>query len=79
MTIPEYVTLSLNDRAEVLWDQGNYLETVVYYGYTLKLYSLSSFFVEVYYSPITQSIEKIEVAYEEDLKKYLGRIKLDIS
>jgi len=74
MSTSEYVRLSLNDRAQILWDQGTYLETVVYYGQTVKLYSLHSFFVEVFYSPVTQSIEKIEVAYKDDLKKYLGRI-----
>lgn len=62
----------------MLWDLGTFLETEVYYGYTVKLYALHSFFVEVYYTPVTQSIEKIEVAYEDDLKKYLGRIKINL-
>jgi hypothetical protein len=79
MTIPDFVVLSLNDRAQVLWDHGKYLETIVYYGQTVKLYALNSFFVEVYYAPVTQSIEKVAVVYEEGLKKYLGRIKFTIN
>jgi hypothetical protein len=77
MSIPDFVTLSIDERATILWDQGTYLETDVYYGRTVKLYALHSFFVEVYYSSVTQSIEKVEVAYEQDLKKYLGKIKIE--
>jgi hypothetical protein len=64
MTIPDFFVLSLNDRAQVLWADGKYLETIVYYGQTVKLYALNSFFVEVYYVPVTQSIEKVEVVYD---------------
>jgi hypothetical protein len=77
MSMPEYLMLSIEERATVLWDQGTYLETDVYYGHTVKLYALHSFFVEVYYSPVTQSIKKVEVAYDQDLKKYLGKIKIE--
>lgn len=78
MTVPDFVVLSLNDRAQILWDQGKYLETIEYYGYRVNLYALANFFVEVYYSPVTQSIDKIDVAYENDLKKYISMIKLRI-
>jgi hypothetical protein len=77
MTVRDFLVLSLNDRAQVLWDCGRYLETIVYYGQTVKLYALNSFFVEVYYSPVTQSIDKVDVVHEEDLKKYLSQIRIN--
>jgi hypothetical protein len=78
MSSDEYLQWSLTDRASMLWDKGTYLETTVYYGYTVKLYSLHSFFVEVYYSPEKEFIEKIVVAEMDDLKKYLGQISINL-
>jgi hypothetical protein len=77
MTGPDFVVLSLNDRAQALWDHGKYLETIVYYGQTVKLYALQSFFVEVYYGPVTQSIDKIDLVREEELRKYLSQIRIN--
>jgi hypothetical protein len=78
MEISDFVILALNDRAQALWDRGKYLETIVYYGQTVKLYALENFFVEVYYSNITKSINKVEVAYGDNMKKYTNRIKLNL-
>jgi hypothetical protein len=77
MSSDEYLKWSLTDRASMLWDQGTYLETTMYYGYTIKLYSLHSFYVEVYYSQEKEFIDKIIVAEIDDLKKCLGRIEID--
>jgi hypothetical protein len=77
MSSDEYLQMSLSDQASILWDQGTYLETTVYYGHTIKLYSLHFFYVEVYYSHQNEFIEKIIVAEVEDLTKYIGRIRID--
>jgi hypothetical protein len=73
----EFQRLSLSGRADVLWSKGEYLGEVIYYRQQVKLYSLFSFFVEVWYNPDKGMIEKIEIATNSDLNKYLGRIKID--
>jgi hypothetical protein len=79
MTINEYSSLSFDDRAAILWDLGMYLEDVDYYNQKVVLYSLFSFFVEVYYNVENNQIERLTVADEADLKKFLGRIDVKLS
>lgn len=76
MKAEEFLALSTNERAQIVWDQGRYLETAFYYGYTINLHSLNSMFVEVYYSSQSNCIEKVELANDQALKKYLNSIHL---
>jgi hypothetical protein len=75
----EYLFWTKSDRAGLLWDKGVFLESVIYHGYTVKLYSLYNFFVEVYYRKDHrhERIEWIDVAEDDDLHKYLGKVKID--
>jgi hypothetical protein len=72
MTADEYRQFSLHGRAELLWEKGQYLETIPYYGYQVRLYLLYSFFVEVYVKEEIESIEPLE-----DLSRYVNRIRID--
>jgi hypothetical protein len=78
VTKEEYKSLSLDDRATTLWDEGVLVETIVYYGYIIQLWSVYSFFVEIYYNPIDKEIVKIEVVEEQGMKKYINGLRLDI-
>jgi hypothetical protein len=76
----EYLFWTKRDRAGLLLEKGVFLESVIYYGYTVKLYSLYNFFVEVYYRKDHDRhdrIEWIDVAEDDDLTKYLGKVKID--
>jgi hypothetical protein len=79
MTADNYSTLTFDERASILWDRGTFLETVDYYNQAVNLYSLYSFFVEVYYNSADNQIEKLEVAGPDELKKYLGRIEIKLT
>jgi hypothetical protein len=57
-----------------IWLEGKYLMTVEYLRLKANLYALHNDFVEVYYNDDTDSIEKIQRATEEDMRKYLSKI-----
>jgi hypothetical protein len=78
MSETEYGSLAFDERAAILFDIGTYLEDVDYYNQTVVLYSVYSFFVEVYYSSESNEIVKMDVAGEEALQKYLGRIDVKL-
>ena len=72
MTSDEYKLLSIDERADVLWKNGTFLEEIIEYGkYRIMIYGLHSFFVSVYYSVKENKIEKIEVmrTSKEELQK----------
>jgi hypothetical protein len=66
--------LPLPDKALLMAEFGNYLESIEFYDYWVHLYSLHSNFIEVYYNIHTRQIEKISMVEYQDLDKYLNRI-----
>jgi hypothetical protein len=68
----------MNELAERVWKEGTYQITIEYYGYRVSLYSVNADFYEVFYNSTENKIEKINLATEDDLKKYLNRIKLNL-
>jgi hypothetical protein len=77
MTKDDFLSLSLHDKAAILKDMGCYIENMMWYRYDLRLYSLHTFFVEVYFFEDSNSIAKIEVVEGDGLNKYLIRIGLE--
>jgi len=71
-------SLQLNDKAELLWEYGHYLDSINDLGFKINLYSLGHKFVEVFYKISSNDIEKIVVAYDRDLEKYLSKIVSDV-
>ena len=67
----------MNEIAKRLFNDGTYLVTIEYYGHNVNLYSMDGDYYEVYYNKIDNSIEKVNLATEEVLKKYLNRIDLN--
>ncbi|HCW06658.1 MAG TPA: hypothetical protein DGG95_04750 [Cytophagales bacterium] len=66
----------MDEVAERIWNNGCFLIAIDYYGYKISLYSLGTDFYEIFYNPRTNEIEKISLATEDDLKKYLNRISI---
>ena len=79
MTDKEYAALSFDERSSILWDIGIFLDAVDQVNQTVKLFSLYSFFVEVYYNLGNKQVEKLHVAGPDELAKYLGRISIELS
>ena len=66
-----YKLLTIGGKADILWQQGTFLQEIIEYGkYRINIYELHKFFVGVYYSVKDNRIEKIEVL-ETDFKQSL--------
>lgn len=67
--------LSLNAKGEYVFQEGKYIGMREYYNHSINLYSLNDFFVEVWYSPGENKIEKIEVLEsEKTLDLYIDKM-----
>jgi hypothetical protein len=78
-TIMEHFnSLSLGDKRKFLWDQGKYVLTTDFYGSRVKLFSLYTSFVEVYYHPVEKKVMRISIAGDPELKKHLAGIKVSL-
>jgi len=73
----EYSGLSLNQKGDILFAKGDYIAVRDYYNYKVQLYSLHGFWVEVWYHPVMNSIDKIEVMESnKTLNLYLSDIDI---
>lgn len=70
----QFENLSLEDKAKLVWEEGTYVETLEYYNAKINLHSIGSVFIEVYYNVSTNEIEKISIADDVEMKKYLNNI-----
>ncbi len=69
--------LSMDEKGGFLFSEGSYIAVRDYYNYKVQLYSLNGFYVEVWYNPVTNSIDKIEsLKSEKTLKLYLSDIDI---
>jgi hypothetical protein len=68
----------MKEQAQKIWDKGNYLISIRYRKYRISLYSLGTDFYEIFYNPYSQEVEWINLADQNDMIKYLNRIKLNL-
>jgi hypothetical protein len=67
----------MNEEAEQVWNQGEYVMSIDYYGYRINLYLVGKEYYEVFYNPSSNEIEKINRADKDDMDKYASRIQLN--
>jgi hypothetical protein len=69
--------LSLDEKGKIIFSKGSYIAVRDYYNYKVQLYGLKGFYVEVWYNPRTNSIDKIETMdNEKSLNLYLSDIEI---
>lgn len=80
MDLFDFENLTLDAKAEYLWNNASFVSSINYYGQTVSLYSLKNFFVEVFIELDSNSITAIESLNLEEprLKLYLNNINLEI-
>ena len=67
--------LSTTQKSEYVFQEGDYVGLREYYNHRINLYSLFDFFVEVWYFPGRNTIEKIEVMEsEKTLDLYIDKM-----
>jgi hypothetical protein len=76
VTEKEFNLLTFDERVSMLWDIGIFLDTIDHLNQNVKLYSLYSFFVEVYYNMNNKQVIKLNIAGPDEMTKYLGRITI---
>ena len=70
--------LSLVERADLVWEKGTFVDSVMYNNYCVMLYSVSHQFVELFMELKTPSIVCITLANECDLAKYLHDVQIEV-
>ena len=70
---------SLDNKADLVWDIGMHVdERIIYNKYIIKMYSIYSFFVEVWIDVKTLKIDKIQaLENSQDWQGYLKSIRLE--
>jgi hypothetical protein len=68
----------INDRLQLLFEQGTFIESCSYYNYTFSLFSLNRDFIEVLRDTNTNKIIWAMDANDQDLKKYLDKVLLSL-
>lgn len=80
MGLYEFNILPDSEKADIVWEHGAFLTNRVEGRFGINLYSLSDFYVEVWYSTPNNKIEEIRTFKSiEPLEPYLGEIDLDLS
>lgn len=77
MNQADFIKLNINERADTVWSEAEFVGARDYYGYKVVLYVLKGLYVEVWYFKETNKIEKVEpLANPKDLNHYLKDIDL---
>jgi hypothetical protein len=75
MTLYQYNQLDKTDQACVLWNKGVFLCERKMDQYTIALYQIEGFYVELFYHPEDNAIEKLRSFRSTgQLNPYLNRI-----
>lgn len=79
MGLYEFNILNKDDKARILWNSGVFLMNRFENGYSINLYSLFDFYVEVWYLSQTNEIERLHTFKSlEKLQPFIERINLDL-
>ena len=75
ITKHKFRNLDIDRKGEYVFQEGEYIGLREYYNHKINLYSLFDFFVEVWYFPEENKIEKIEVMEsEKNLDLYIDKM-----
>lgn len=72
-----FYDMSTSSRTQYIWLYGSYTMSRDFLNYTIALYELGGFFVEVWYSEEMDEVEKIEILEDDyQLDFYLPYIDI---
>lgn len=69
-------SLSLDEKADIVFQKDSFVDTREYYNQTINLYLVKGFYVEVWYLPSENTISDITLPTSAQLSLYKSPIKL---
>ena len=57
----EFIKLSIPEKMEQLWSDGEFISEKVYYDNNISLFSMEDFLVEVFFNRIYNEIASVEI------------------
>jgi hypothetical protein len=67
MTRTQFSELSINEKIELVIDNGTEILNRIFLFYVIRLYSIEDFYVEVWYKTSTNKIDRVEPVQIEDV------------
>lgn len=67
MTSTQFSELSINEKIELVIDNGTEILNRIFLFYVIRLYSIEDFYVEVWYKTSTNKIDRVEPVQIEDV------------
>lgn len=77
MKISQFNNLTSTEKGWFIYKFGSFLVSVEYYCRRMNLYSMNDLFIELLQPIGRRQIERIQVANDNGLDKYLNRIALE--
>ena len=66
------------DQLSTVLDEGKFILSFYNYGKLTSLYMWEGNYVEVFYNLVTSEPERMHIASEADMKKYLDRMEIPV-
>ncbi|MEO9477819.1 MAG: hypothetical protein ABJG41_19905 [Cyclobacteriaceae bacterium] len=78
MTKTRFQKLSLKERVQWIYFNGELITSIRYYKYKINLYLIDSLYIELFYDNLQDFIEKIEVLDDRSKRMnfYADQVKL---
>ena len=67
MTRTQFSELSINEKIELVIDNGTEILNSIFLFYVIRLYSIEDFYVEVWYKTSSNKIDRVEPVQIEDV------------
>lgn len=79
MIAPEtYDALPLDEKVEILWYYGEFIESIAEGKFDVSLYELYGFYVEVFYHLNSDSLINVKVVEDDgQLERYTSSVDID--
>ncbi len=74
----DYKKLPLEEKIDLLYEQGTFVMSIRYYGYKVNLYLFENYYLEVFVNHKHSSIEKISAlgVHNKRMQFYSDQIRL---
>ena len=80
ITKSTFSNLSIPEKLKLLYVEGDFIVSIWYYKHKVNLYLINGFFVEVFYNPKLDKIQRVEPLGkgQSRMKFYADQVKLPV-